>query len=99
TEAGEWYIFTFPRATNPQGIITRNTVNGGLFYQPTPFGNDLYAQFGDEFGLPVPGNFDPPVTSPQVPGSLNNSQLNVDVDNDGFVSPIDALLVINKLNS
>jgi hypothetical protein len=59
----------------------------------------MFAQFGDEFGLPVPGNFDPPITSPQLPGSSNNSQLNVDVNNDGVVSALDALLIINKLNS
>lgn len=30
-------------------------------FTPAPFGNDLHAQFGDDFALPLFGNFDPPV--------------------------------------
>ena len=30
-------------------------------YSPEPLGNDLVAQFGDDFSLPLFGNFDPPV--------------------------------------
>ena len=33
---------------------------------PVPFGPDIYAQFGDEFALPVVGNFDPPATGSSV---------------------------------
>ena len=95
TEAGEWFMFM----SNGQSLITRNTLNGGIFFKPTPFGSDRFAQFGDEFGLPIPGNFDPPIASAQVPGGFTNSRQNVDVDNDGFISPLDALLVINKINS
>ena len=80
--------------------MTRLAAGGGVInFTPTPFGNDLYAQFGDEFGLPVPGNFDPPLTPTQAAGSFTNSRDKADVDNDGYVSPIDALLIINKLNS
>ncbi|MFM7071330.1 MAG: dockerin type I domain-containing protein, partial [Planctomycetota bacterium] len=57
------------------------------------------AQFGDEFGLPVPGNFDPPITSAQTAANNTNTQLNLDVNNDGIVSSFDALLVINRLNN
>ena len=35
-------------------------------FTPIPFGNDIFAQFGDEFALPVVGNFDPP----SVPGQF-----------------------------
>ncbi len=34
-------------------------------FSPTPLGTDLFAQFGDAFALPVVGNFDPPVATPQ----------------------------------
>ena len=30
-------------------------------FSPSPIGNDLYAQFGDDYALPVFGNFDPPL--------------------------------------
>ncbi len=35
-------------------------------FSPAPLGSDLFAQFGDNFGLPIVGNFDPPVGTPQV---------------------------------
>lgn len=95
-EAAEWYIFI----SGGQSIVSRLAAEGGnLNFKPNPFGNDLFAQFGDEYGLPVPGNFDPPITSAQTAGSFTNSQFNLDVNNDGKISPIDALLVINRLNS
>jgi hypothetical protein len=67
-------------------------------YSPSPLGNDVFAQFGDHFSLPVFGNFDPPVASSSLP-SLTNSVNPLDVNNDGFVSPVDALIVINQLNT
>jgi hypothetical protein len=39
-------------------------------FSPSPLGNDLFAQFGDAFALPLVGNFDPPVNpSAQTPTS------------------------------
>ena len=67
-------------------------------YSPSPLGNDVFAQFGDHFSLPIFGNFDPPVASSSLP-SLTNSLNPLDVNNDGSVSPIDALIVINQLNT
>ncbi len=96
-EAGEWYVFMSNGAAG--GLITRHTLEGGIYYKPTPFGEDIFAQFGDEFGLPIPGNFDPPLTPTQPSGSFTNSREREDVNNDGFVTPIDALLIINRLNS
>ena len=60
------------------GALATAPLNGDLFaiggttntlellnhaYSPTPFGFDVYAEFGDELALPLVGNFDPP-TSP-----------------------------------
>jgi large repetitive protein len=68
-------------------------------FNPTPFGNDQYLQFGDKFALPLVGNFDPPV-NPAVPSGGNTNLNNpVDVNNDGYVSPLDALIVINYMNA
>lgn len=102
SEAAEWYLLLSGGQTvgTGQTIVQRLNAGGGVIsFKPTPFGNDLYAQFGDEFGLPVPGNFDPPITSTQPTGGYTNSRDRSDVDNDGSVSPIDALLIINLLNS
>ena len=65
-------------------------------------GNDLYIQYGDEFGLPLLANFDPPVApGAGTSGSFlsSNPKDPLDVNNDGFVTPIDALLVINEINA
>jgi hypothetical protein len=65
-----------------------------LSFETVPFGNDIFAQFGDEFALPVLGNFDPPIS-----GKIDwtNPLHHLDVNRDTFVSPLDALLVINRL--
>jgi hypothetical protein len=66
-------------------------------FDPTPFGNDQYIQYGDSFALPIVGNFDPPVTQSGTVGAPQRDPLDVNVD--GFISPIDALLVVNFLNA
>lgn len=67
--AAEWYFLisdvptdAFPAAG---AIIAPNygTVNYlDHPFSPQPLGNDLFAQYGDEFALPLFGNFDPPPT-------------------------------------
>jgi hypothetical protein len=67
-------------------------------FQPVPFGNDLTMQFGDEFALPLVGNFDPPVTS--TPDDFNpavNPRNEHDVNNDGKVNQVDLLVLVNYL--
>ncbi len=90
-EIAEWYFLV-------------SDSNTGTFnpFSPAPLGNDLFAQFGDRLALPIFGNFDPPVTAsvneePEVQ-ILTNAGNPVDVNNDGFVTPLDALFVINHLN-
>ena len=65
--------------------------------RPTPLGNDVFAQFGDHFPLPIFGNFDPPVAPRPV--SMQNRLNRLDVDNNGEVNPSDVLAVINRINS
>jgi hypothetical protein len=61
----EWYIL-LSRDTDGDGDfdipITSRIVGGFIPFTPEPFGDDLFARFGDEFALPVVGNFDPPGT-------------------------------------
>jgi hypothetical protein len=60
----------------------------------------LSAEFGDELALPIFGNFDPPVTSSTIDTNpLHRTASPLDVNGDGSISPIDALLVINILNN
>jgi Dockerin type I domain len=107
SEAAEWYLFLSGGSAVGRGgiigqgqtILDRLNSPTGVVFTPAPFGNDKFAQFGDEYGLPVPGNFDPPITSGQPNGSYTNTQLALDVNNDGVISPLDALLIINHLNS
>jgi hypothetical protein len=66
-------------------------------YSPTPLGNDVFAQFGDHFTLPIFGNFDPPVAPSPV--SETNILNSLDVDNDGYITPTDVLTVINRINT
>ena len=109
-ETGEWYIFI----SGGDPLTNRIELNGGgvhgnpdlsnenyIPFTPTPFGNDVFARFGDDFALPVVGNFDPPVTTRQIATtvlSVTNPEDPLDVNGDGFRSPVDALWLINKLN-
>ncbi|GAB4131525.1 MAG: hypothetical protein Kow0040_10920 [Thermogutta sp.] len=61
-EAGEWYFLV----SGGDSLLNRIVVDpikgwNMIEFTPTPFGSDIYQQFGDEFALPVVGNFDPPV--------------------------------------
>ncbi len=58
-EGGEWFflISNDPDATRRQ---TGTVVTLDHAFSPIPLGDDLFARFGDEFALPVVGNFDPP---------------------------------------
>ncbi|NND96237.1 MAG: calcium-binding protein, partial [Pirellulaceae bacterium] len=68
-------------------------------FSPAPLGNDLQAAFGDDFALPLLGNFDPPIEQggTSLLGSLTNVTNAFDVNLDGMVSPSDILGVINTL--
>lgn len=93
-EAGEFMMLLSDRAGDGPSEIFDT-------YSPAPLGNDRFGQFGDEFALPVFGNFDPPVQpndSGDPPPSLTNSSNPLDIDGNGLVSPLDALRVVNYLN-
>lgn len=72
-------------------------------YSPAPLGNDLFMQFSNENSLPVFGNFDPPIADvvvlPTTENYLHRASQPLDVNGDNVVTPLDALVVINALNS
>ncbi len=96
----EWHFLISDRiAQNP------NELASALFdpYSPDPLGNDQFANFGDRYSLPIFGNFDPPVAGGSGSSggrllSYQNAALPSDVNADGHVSPIDVLIVIDRLN-
>ncbi len=91
--------YGFAADTYERGRIVIDPLNAQniVRFDPTPFGNDQYIQYGDSFALPIVGNFDPPVTQSTTVGEPQRDPLDVNVD--GFISPLDALLVLNFLSA
>lgn len=104
-EAGEWYwLVSGGNSLLDRIVESRDPVRGGsaeILFRPIPFGEDIFAQFGDEFAIPVVGNFDPPsLPGLETPTNRFHNPINsLDVDDDGVVTPRDALIVINQLNA
>lgn len=99
---GEWYILI----SDGRSILDRIRVNpqdGGQIvdFAPVPFGADEFAVFGSDFALPVVGNFDPHHIQPPLGAAvygLTNLDDAADVNGDGRVSAIDALILVNQVN-
>ena len=104
---GEWYVLNSDRTgAAPSAIFN--------VYAPTPLGNDVFARAGASGSQPVFGNFDPPPHTDIIGGSdggnnggggttgpgtgSSNAVDRFDTNADGFVTPLDVLLVINALN-
>lgn len=92
-EIAEW---RFLISGDPTGVArvagAVNTLNHA--FNPVPFGNDLYAEFGDELALPIVGNFDPPVAAQVVGETPITPQTRVasaDFDSNGFTGGADLL--------
>jgi hypothetical protein len=101
-ENGEWYLLI-------SNAFGQNKAShfGSVYYlnhafTPVPFGKDMYASFGDEYAVPVLGNFDPPVTpvsSNPAPIGVTNLDNRFDVSGDGSVDALDVLILINDINA
>ena len=98
--AGEWYLLVSGGApVLDRAVVDPQSAIDTVRFTPQPFGDDLYAQFGDEFAMPIVGNFDPPVTDlPSESRPRHNAPRPFDVNDDGVISPVDALIVINYLD-
>jgi hypothetical protein len=98
----EWYFLLSDRV--PNEASPPMPLASSMFdpYSPDPLGNDLFANYGDRYSLPIFGNFDPPVAGGGTGGgrllSYTNRQRALDVSGDGRITPLDALMVINRLN-
>ena len=102
-DAGEFHFLLSDR--DPLGVAQAapnvGTLPSAIFdaFSPAPLGNDLIAQFGDDFALPLFGNFDPPINKDGGGATFQASLTNVadpfDVNDDGRVSALDALIIVN----
>lgn len=84
-ESAEWYFLISDVTQKEVGTV--KALNHD--FSPSPLGNDLFAQFGDEFAVPIVGNFDPPVAATGDDGSTGGSdttvfQVNGTVGDDEF---------------
>ncbi|MEM7311707.1 MAG: dockerin type I domain-containing protein [Planctomycetota bacterium] len=92
-EAGEFHFLISDNvAALPSAVFNQ--------FSPAPLGNDIQMQFGDDFALPIIGNFDPPnQDAPEAHIDAHNDPDPLDVNQDGYISAVDALTVINYLNT
>ena len=102
-ESAEWYwLISGGSSILDRRVPANDRVLGTdqeIRFRPEPFGQDLFAQFGDEFGVPVVGNFDPPTLPlPAVSRLHTNPVEPMDVTNDGSVSPRDVLAAVRHIN-
>ena len=95
SDAAEWFVLISTGAPIAGEV---NTLNHA--FEPAPFGNDLYALFGNAAGQPLVGNFDPPTSfATAITDPDTNPGDPLDVDNDGFVTASDVLTIINYINA
>ena len=99
---GEWYVLLSAGRSITQRI--RQSPQDGqsiVDFVPEPFGRDLFFVMGSDYALPVVGNFDPHNIQPTLGGrpiGLTNWDDAHDVNGDGYVTPLDVLLLVNELN-
>jgi hypothetical protein len=94
TATAEWYFLISGDRVLTDGINDR--VVGAIAtlnhpFEPTPFGRDLYAEFGNERALPLVGNFDPPVTAAGSTTPPVTPAASPDLNGDGAVNGNDFL--------
>ena len=73
-EHAEWYLIL----SNGSSILDRISAdpirgNPVIEYAPHPFGPDRFVQFGDDFALPLLGNFDPPTVPTRTTRNTSES--------------------------
>jgi hypothetical protein len=100
-ENGEWYLLVSNAFGKDKAAHTGTVHFLDHPFTPIPFGKDIYASFGDEFAVPVLGNFDPPVTGggSATPIGVTNLDNPYDINVDGRVDALDALILINDINA
>ncbi len=90
SEGAEWYLLVSsstpivaPVEGNDRIVRDLTTDAPVVQFTPSPFGYDRFFQFGDEFAVPLVGNFDPPIGG--EPSVNPQPQTIGDFGNDGVV--------------
>jgi hypothetical protein len=90
--SGEWY-FLISGDFNPNDGVNDRVQNTVVTldheFSPIPLGRDVFAQFGDQFAIPLVGNFDPPIGPPSVQNAL---------DTIGLYNPATGTVYANDAN-
>ncbi|MBM3999217.1 MAG: hypothetical protein FJ297_06700 [Planctomycetes bacterium] len=101
TESSEWFFLVSNGAPVSSRIRFDAPMGTSVVdYHPYPFGNDMYFQMGDQYALPVVGNFDPPLDPNRVDpvGNLQFNTRNVyDVDGDGRATTRDVIVLAREV--
>lgn len=89
TDTAEWYVLISNSGAQNDGTVDALDHP----FTPDPLGNDLFAQFGGRLGLPLVGNFDPPVASEgPVEAGASAAEATTSLPNSsGVVSGLSAL--------
>ena len=61
----DWYWWISSGVPTPGTVVALNHA-----FSPTPLGNDIFAQMGNNYALPIVGTFDPPATLSAAAASL-----------------------------
>ena len=71
TSTSDWYWFVTGGAAPTPGAVTAlydpSRPGYARSFSDTPLGNDIFAQFGNTYAMPVVGNFDPPSAAAATP--------------------------------
>ena len=100
--SGEWYwlMSNQLKATNAARLALVGTIDAlNHPFSEVPLGHDLHAVFGDQFAVPVVGNFDPPLAASGAVSGHTNPTLAADVSGDNVVSALDVLLLVSEINA
>ena len=99
-ETADWYFLISQQGQSLFSRIVPDDDRGlpTIEFTPEPFASDIYAQFGDEFALPLVGNFDPPVGAvSNTEVMLTNPANALDVNNDEAITLRDVVQIVNLL--
>ena len=89
-DTAEWYFLISDAAAASAGTV--GALNHS--YSPSPIGNDLFAQFGANSGLPLVGNFDPPAST-----AGTNTEVEHETETLGLYNPTDSQFYLKNSHS
>ncbi len=68
-----WYFFLSDPTTSTTVLDRAGSFLNNLPFMPAPLGTDIFYSFGNNFAIPLVGNFDPPATHPVASPQLTTN--------------------------